>query len=278
MSHHHKTLRCLPLLGALAGVAPAAPAATLPDFGAATFIAGAAIDHPYFPLLDNLTYIYEGSYEDEGETVVERFELTVVGAGPTLLGVATTARRDRAFEDGLLVEDTFDYYAQDVAGNVWYFGEDVVNYRYDEDGNLLGTDNESAWLAGENSALPGYAMPAALTPAFNYFQEFAPFDAARDQGTTLAADVELSLAVGDYSNVLAVLETNPGEPDAREIKYYAPGFGLIAVDEGLDFELQDAELHLEFVGTAAPVPLPAPIALLGSALAGLVTVGRRART
>src|SRR5688572_6506253 len=141
-------------------------AATLPDFGAATFVPGAPVNHPYFPLLDNQTRIFEGGDE--------RFELTTLGMGPTILGVQTTVRRDRAFEEDLLVEDTFDFYAQDTAGNVWYFGEDVTNYEYDDDGNLLSTNSESSWRAGVNDAKPGFIMPAdaASKIGFHYFQEF----------------------------------------------------------------------------------------------------------
>jgi len=264
-------LCALPLLFGIALPVTAAP--VLPHFDSASFTPGTAIDHDYFPLLDGLTRIYVGEKDDGGEIVTEHFELTVIGTGPAILGVQTTARRDRAYEDGLLVEDTFDYYAQDDAGNVWYFGEDVVNYRYDDDDNLIGTDNASAWRAGENSALPGFVMPADLTPALHYYQEFAPFDAALDQAQTLAADRSVSLAIGAFDDVLAVLETNPWEPDAREIKYYAPGLGLIAADEGLGLDLDAPEIRFELTG-ATPVPLPAPCLLLGAALAGLITRSR----
>lgn len=260
---------------AFALYASAASSAVVPAFGAATFVPGAPVDHPYFPLLDGLTRVYEGSKDEGGEITVERFELTVLGAGPVLMGVQTTTRRDRAFENDLLVEDTFDYYAQDDAGNVWYFGEDVTNYVYDDDDSLVETNSSSSWLAGANSALPGYIMPADLTQGFNYYQEFAPFDAAVDEGTTLASDREYTIALGTYSNVLAVLETLATEPDVRAIKYYAPGIGLIAEEEGLGFDLMDPELTFELIGTT-PVPLPAPAALLGAALAGLFGSRRRA--
>ncbi|MCC7412342.1 MAG: PEP-CTERM sorting domain-containing protein [Gammaproteobacteria bacterium] len=249
-----------------AGPGPAHAAATLPDFGAATFVPGAAVDHPYFPLLDNLTRIYVGEKNEGGEIVTERFELTVLGAGPTILGVATTARRDRAYEDDLLVEETLDYYAQDTAGNVWYFGEDVTNYVYDDDDNLVSTHNASAWLAGQNSALPGFAMPGALTPAFNYYQEFAPFDAALDEGTVLAVGVELSLGIGDFDDVLVIYETSALDPDAREFKYYARDLGLVFVEEGLSVDLSEADFSIELVST---VPVPAALWLMGPALAGL---------
>ena len=48
----------------------------------------------------------------------------------------------------MLVEETFDFYAQDTAGDVWHFGEDVTDYVYDADGNLIGTNSSSAWRAG----------------------------------------------------------------------------------------------------------------------------------
>lgn len=240
----------------------------LPDFDAATFVPGDPIDNPYFPLLDQKTRAFVG------ETPDERFELTVLGAGPVILGVQTTARRDRSFEDGLLVEDTFDYYAQDSIGNVWYFGEDVTNFHYDDEGNLIGTDNESAWRAGINGALPGYIMPVDLTVGFNYYQEFAVLDEALDQGLTFAADQIVSIAIGEFSNVLQVLETSELEPDAREFKYYAPGVGLILVEEGLDSEFQNPEATFEL---AASIPEPGTLALLGLGLSGMFTIRTRSR-
>ena len=124
-------------------------------------------------------------------------------------------------------------------GNVWYFGEDVTNYRYDEAGNLIGTDSESAWRAGVNGALPGFIMPAYLTLGFNYFQESAPIDGALDQATTIAIGQFVSIDFGDYNNVLKVLETSDLIPDLREFKYYAPGQGLILVEEGLSADLSN---------------------------------------
>ena len=84
-------------------------------------------------------------------------------------------------EDGVLVERTRDYYAQDTDGNVWYMGEDSVAFEYDDDGNLTGTSTEGSWRAGRNKARPGYAMPATPELGFRYFQEFAPKDEALDQ-------------------------------------------------------------------------------------------------
>ena len=243
----------------------------LPDFGAATFAPGAPVNNIYFPMPTGVVRTYQG----EVDGVVERFELTNLGRpGPTILGVQTTTQRDRAFEDNRIVEETFDYYGQDTAGNVWYFGEDVTNFEYDDAGNLIGTNDSSAWRAGENSGLPGFIMPAALSPGLHYYQEFSPFDAAIDEGQTLAIDRELSLQVGDYSDVMAVLEILATEPDARGIKYYAPGFGLIAEDEGVALDFMSAEARLELIKISA-IPVPAALPLFVSALGFLVAASRR---
>jgi hypothetical protein len=240
----------------LPGSAAAAP--FLPDFASATFVPGAPVDNPYFPLLDPRTRVFAGGDE--------RFELTVLGLGPEILGVRTTTQRDRTFEDGLPVEETFDYFAQDAAGNVWYFGEDVTNYVYDEMGNLVGTNDESAWRAGVNDALPGFIMPVDLTLGFHYYQEFAPDDDALDEGTTHAVGLSIPLAIGDFDDVIRVFETTALDPDAREFKYYARGQGLILVEEGLDPDLEEPDLVLSLT---AVVPAPRSVGLLGVGIVAL---------
>lgn len=206
----------------------------------------------------------------------ERFELTTLGQGPDILGVQTTTRRDRAYEGGLLVEDTFDYFAQDVAGNVWYWGEDVTNYIYDDEGNLIDSNNASTWRAGENyadpggdPAEPGFIMPTmadALTDGSSYYQEFAADDGALDQARHFLPLVDIVLDFGEFTDVLRVLETTELEPDAREFKYYAPDVGLILVEEGLDTNLENPELTFELV---AEVPEPPTLALLSLGLLGV---------
>jgi hypothetical protein len=219
----------------------------LPDFEAAVFEHRAPVDNPYFPLVEDITRVFTGQRQEDTTTITERFELTTLGRGPTILGVKTTVVRDRAFENNVLVENTLDYYAQDTAGNVWYFGEDVTNFLYDDTGNLVGTNMEGSWRAGVNDALPGFIMPADLTVGFNYYQEFAPNDEALDQGTTNAVGQTVAIDFGTFSNVLKVLETTELDPDFREFKYYAPGQGLVFVEEGLDANLMNPELTFELV-------------------------------
>lgn len=275
-----QSTRCLLSAGALAllTASPATAAPVLPDFSTAVFDPVQPIDNPYFPMTDTATYVYRGS--DEDGPVDEYFAHTNLGPGPVIAGVQTFIQRDREFEDGLLVEETFDYFAQDTLGNVWYLGEDVTNFVYDDDGNLIETNSEGAWRAGVNGALPGFIMPADLTIGFNYFQEFAAADEALDQATTFAFIDSLALDFGTFANVLQVFETTELEPDAREFKYYAPGIGLILVEEDLDEELANPELVFALTEIrAVPEPATAGLLLLGIVMTGaLLGFGRRRHT
>jgi hypothetical protein len=61
--------------------------------------------------------------------------------------------RTRDLLDGRNEEVALDFYAQADDGSVWYFGEDVYNYR---DGVVVSTDG--TWLAGkEGPAAMGHA-------------------------------------------------------------------------------------------------------------------------
>jgi hypothetical protein len=160
--------------------------------------------------------------------------------------------RDTSFVNGVIEEDTLDFYAQDTAGNVWYLGENVTNYVYDKNGVLIETNNDGGWRTGVNGAVPGFAMPADLTLGLSYYQEFAPLDAALDIGTTFATDLTLDTFLGPQTNVLKVLETSDAEKKLREAKYYAPGIGLIQEDEGLNKHFGKPRFTSYLVALALP--------------------------
>ena len=254
---------------------PSAAVPVQPDFSMAVFEPVQSIDNPYFPMTDGATYVYRGS--DEDGPVDERFEHTNIGLGPVIAGVQTFIQRDREFEDGLLVEETSDYFAQDTLGNVWYMGEDVTKYIYDDEGNLIETTTSGAWRAGVNGASAGFIMPADPSIDFNYYQEFAPLDDALDQATIYAFIDVLELDFGTFENVLQIFETTELEPDAREFKYYAPGVGLILVEEDLDENLANPELSFA-LSQVRSVPEPGTAGLLLLALAaGAMLRGNRTR-
>ncbi len=245
-----------------------------PVFSLENFVDGAAIDNPYFPLGPGFqATLYAEGVDDEGEDFTERSVLSFGGPGRVILGLQTFVQLDEAYERDLIVEKTFDYYAQDNVGNVWYMGEDVTNYEYDDEGVLVGTNDSSSWIAGENDARPGYIMVADPVVGFSYFQEIAEADEALDEAMIWATGLTLTIGGVVYEDVIAIFETTQLDPDAREFKYYAPGFGLIRADEGLDESFANPELIFERIPA---IPVPAGFPLLIAGIAALAMIRRRA--
>jgi len=237
----------------------------IPDFSSASFGNSTSITNPYYPLTPGTTHSYRGEKEEDGETIVEENDVFVTFETRNILGVETIAVRDRAFENGLLVEETFDFYGQDDEGNVWYFGEEVTNFEYDDDGNLVGTNSDGSWIAGENGALPGYIMLANPTVGANYYQEFAVADEALDQALIHDIGLSLSIDFGDFDNVLQIFETTELDLEQLEFKYFAPGIGLMFVEEELDEALEEPGFTVELVSVTR-LPEPSTLAALFTGL------------
>jgi len=195
----------------------------VPDFDAASFTNPTTIDNNYLPLVPGTTLNYASETEDGVETSV----VEVLNTTRVVDGVECVVVRDRVYLDGLLMEDTQDWFAQDDDGNVWYMGEDVTNYEYDDDDNLLGTNNDGAWEAGVDDAMPGIFMLAAPEEGVSYYQEFYE-DEAEDMGYVVAVGVTVELENDTtYEDCVQILDWNPLNPFALEYKYYAPGGGLV---------------------------------------------------
>jgi hypothetical protein len=111
-----------------------------------------AVTNPYFPLEPGTTFIYKG----ESDGAPTRDVMTVTNDTKVILGVTTTVVHHLSYEDKVLVEETFDWFAQDVDGNVWYFGEDTKEF--DENGNVIST--AGSWEAGVDGAEAGIIMLA----------------------------------------------------------------------------------------------------------------------
>ena len=198
--------------------------ATLPRFASATFGHSLNINNPYFPLVQGSKYTYE--VEEAGQ-IVETIVVEVPVQTKTILGVQTQVVRDRVFRpDGQLIEDTFDWYAQDDTGNVWYLGEQVTNYKYDEQGNFVETTSGGSWEAGVNGAVAGVIMEANPRVGDRYYQEFHANDVL-DQAAVLARGKTVTVPVGTFSNVLRTRDTSVMEPMGLKDKYFAPGLGTI---------------------------------------------------
>ena len=266
-------LGCVVLIVILRGLSVVSAAPILPDFDAAAFDDASSIStHPYFPLVPGTVYTYFGQEVGNGET--ELSTVFVTFETKEILGVQARVVRDTEFIDGVLQEDTFDWFARDTAGNVWYFGEDSTAFEYDDEGNLIGTSKEGSWEAGVDGALPGHIMEANPVVGDNYFQEFAPNSDALDQAEVISLDAVVSIDLGTFTNVLQTLETTELEPDSREFKYYAPGIGLVLVEEDLDEEFANPEFVSQLVSVEV-IPAPAALPLVALGLGGLAWIRRR---
>jgi hypothetical protein len=176
------------------------------------------IDNPYFPLEPGTTFIYQG----ESEGVPTRDVMTVTSDTKVILGVTTIVVRDQAYENGVLIEDTFDWYAQDADGNVWYFGEDTKEL--DANGNVIST--EGSWEAGVNGAEPGIIMEANPKKGDKYQQEFAA-GVAEDMAQVIGFEDSFCVRYSCFDDVLVTKEWTPLEHGVVENKYYAKGVGFI---------------------------------------------------
>lgn len=188
-----------------------------PELDPADFVA--TIDNLYLPLTPGRRWTYE---ETNGDGETEHIEVVVTDQTREIQGITATVVRDTVTLDGLLVEDTFDWFAQDVDGNVWYLGEDVTNY--DENGRP--TDDTGSFEYGVDGALPGIAMPADPQVGDAYRQEYFAGE-AEDMGEVLRTGETVSVPAGEFQGVLVTRDWNPLEPEVIEEKYYAPGVGLV---------------------------------------------------
>jgi len=191
-----------------------------PAIDPADFVA--SIDNQYMPLFPRDTFVYEG---DTGEGL-EHIEVEVLNEKREVMGVQCTVVLDTVTIDGEVVEVTYDWYAQDKEGNVWYFGEDSGEY---EGGKLVGT--QGSWEAGVDGAQPGIVMPAQPVVGEEYRQEYYEGE-AEDMAEVVSLDETESVAAGSFTGCLKTKEWTPLEPGVVEFKYYAPGIGLILETAG----------------------------------------------
>jgi hypothetical protein len=182
---------------------------------AAEFVA--TVDNRFFPLEPGTTLVYEGRSGDEREVVT----IEVTDRTKVILGITCVVVHDTVTVGGEVHEDTFDWYAQDVDGNVWYMGEDTKEY---EDGKVSST--EGSWEAGVNGALPGIIMPADPAVGLAYTQEHLAGE-AEDKGEIVALDQRVNVPAGNFEGAVVTEDWTPLEPKVREHKYYASGVGVV---------------------------------------------------
>ncbi len=241
------------LIGFSIGVVQAGPC-ELPDFDVSNF--GTPIGNNYFPRDLSTTYVYEA--EDEDGFI--RNTIYISKKTKSIMGVRSTVIYDVEWiwveeeDNWFKLEETEDWHAWDNYGNFWYFGEDTVEYLYDDDWNPDGTSTEGSWKAGVDGALPGIILLADPEPGDCVLQEYYE-DEAEDVGKVLRLNATVSVELGDYEDCLEMKEWTALEPGNVEHKYYAPGEGLVYIKE---LKEKTVEVELVEVFKGAPVDPTGP--------------------
>src|SRR5918993_4888951 len=182
------------------------------------------VDHEYFPMEPGTTFLYEGG--------TEHSEMTVTSETKKVMGIECIVVDHREWEGEKLIEHTYDWFAQDKEGTVWYFGEDTREY---ENGEVVST--KGSWEAGVDGAKPGIIMQADPKVGHSYRQEYYPGE-AEDMAKVQSLNDSVKVQYGSFDHVLETKEWTPLEPGFYEKKYYAPGVGQV---DGGGSELVDVK-------------------------------------
>jgi len=183
------------------------------------------VDNEWFPLRPGTQYVYRGSTLEGKERIHHKAVFTVTDLTKVVDGVRTIMIWDRDYTAGELVEAELAMFAQDVAGNIWHFGQYPEEY---DNGKF---DKAPAWVAGFEGARPGITIKAEPHPgAPSYSQGYAPPPLNWvDRARVYRVGQETCVPLGCYQDVLVTEEFERTKPGAFQLKYYAPGVGNVRV-------------------------------------------------
>ena len=210
-------------------LSPAGSAAVVgeADFTNAVFTsASARVDNPWIALKVGRQWDFRGSaIGDSGHRIPRRVVATVTDLTKDIHGIASAVVYEEDFDQGQLVEAELSFYAQDQAGNVWHLGEYPEEY---EHGQFVKAPD---WITGLKGAKAGVQMrvdPQVGTSP--YAEGFAPPPLNwNDHARVHRTGERVCVPTGCYRNVTDIEEYDPGQPQAFQHKFYAPGIGNIKV-------------------------------------------------
>ena len=191
------------------------------------------IDNPYLPMKPGSRQVFRetDAHGHRTRDVVRVTHRTKRVAA----GIVARVVRDRATQDGQVVEDTFDYYAQDAKGNVWYLGEDTTEF---ENGKPV--SKEGSWEAGVDGAKAGIVMLAHPRVGRRYREEDYPGHAL-DGARVMSRREQAEVPYGHFKHVLFTKNFNPLEPRSLEYKLYARRVGPV-LELGVSGDTDRSEL------------------------------------
>ena len=199
-----------------------------PEFDRPQFVDPAKIGHgvtpnPYFPLVRGTLFTYKVKGQDQITTDL------VTDKTKKIDDVTCVVVEDRVKVNGVLIESTDDWFAQDLAGNVWYCGElaEVFEtFKGDRPQDPELTTIDGSFKADRNGDRPGLIAEASPQVGDTYYEEFSlnnAEDAAQVVSLTASAATPAARC-----NKTCLMTRNTSSIDLDvETKFYAPGVGLI---------------------------------------------------
>ena len=178
----------------------------------------AAVDNVWFPLKPGTRFVYHGVKDGKPSRDV----VTVEHSTKVIQGAPCAVVTDLLYEKGKLEERTTDWYSQDSAGNVWYFGENTAELY--PNGRVKNTDG--SWLAGVRGAKAGIYMPAHPRAGETGRQEYFKGQ-AEDHFRVQSLRVRAQTPGASSSSALLTSEWTPLEPGVLDHKYYVRGIGTV---------------------------------------------------
>lgn len=198
----------------------------LPNFDPKNFDENSVnITNKWLPLKPGAQYVYNGTtVEDDGQEIPHRIEINVTDLTKEIGGVRSVVTWELDYGDNQLVEAELAFYAQDKIGNVWRMGEYPEEY---SDGEFV---KASPWIQGIQNARAGIMMQATpKTGTPSYAQGWGPAVDWTDRGQVDKMGEKTCVPVKCYEDVLVIAEFSASEPDAYQLKYYAPNVGNVRV-------------------------------------------------
>jgi hypothetical protein len=238
-----------------------APESERVDLATPAFSNPTQITNPLFPISELRSVVllgHVGGQPFRTETTLLPRTETIAWRGQN---VEVLVSQYTAYLDGRLEEIAIDHYAQADDGSVWYFGEDVFEYR---DGAVAATDT---WLAGRE-APAAMIMPGAPKVGDTYRPENVP-GVVFEEVTVESVDKRVD---GPRGKVAGAMVANELHVDGtHELKVFAPGYG--------EFRTGKSSGDLEALALAVPKDALAgpPSAELRSLSTGAMAIVESAR-
>lgn len=224
---------------------------------AANFPTPLVSTNPYFPI----TVGYQWTLEGEEDGLAVKALLTVLPLTRTIEGIPAAILEEREWaqeEEGgplLLNEISWNYFSENVNGDVCYRGESVDDIVEDPVGTFTVVDHGGAWCAEDTPDVnhAGIFMPREtnLQPGTSFLQEDAPGIAVDGAKIISSGIIDDDIFGGPYSETVRLQEFEllTGRKEKADIKDFGEDVGILI----------DGPLVLTDFTTAAVAPPLPPI-------------------